>query len=74
MSTKTASTPKKTAKRPIESRNNPGILISVGFFFSCSVANFGKETRLATENLFGESVREGVTRRKLADVLSDLGF
>ena len=72
------STPKETAKRPIESRNNPGLLISVGCvavsFFFTRVGNFGKETPLTTENLFVESVREGVTRRKLADVLCELGF
>ena len=33
------------------------------------MGNFGKETQLATENLFVENVGEGVTRRKMADVL-----
>ena len=88
MSTKTASTLKKPAKRPMESQNNLVILISVGCVAVLfpRVGNFGKETRLATENLFVESVHDGhslqinslhgedVTRLKLADVLHDLGF
>ena len=40
--------------------------------FAIRLGNFGKTSHISTENLFVKPKREGVLRRKLADVLVDL--
>lgn len=45
-----------------------------GCSFAIRLGNFGKTSYISTENLFVRPKREGVLRRKLADVLVDLGI
>ena len=45
-----------------------------GCSFAIRLGNFSKTSYISTENLFVKPKREGVLRRKLADVLVDLGI
>ena len=66
----TCSTPKKPAKRERkpESSGPSDFCRICACSFAIRLGNFGKTSYISTENLFVEPKREGVTRRKLADV------
>ncbi len=72
----TSSIPQKPAKRGRKPKSSgPSDFCKIcGCSFAIRLGNFGKTSYISTENLFVEPKRGGVLRRKLADVLVDLGI
>ena len=76
MSSQNTSSPKTTSNRGRKSKQ-PGpsdFCRLCSRSFSIGSCHSGKVSYISTQNLFVESSRDGVRRRKLADVLCDLGF